>query len=53
MAAVLGMNKTDFQIIILQSTMSLNCSLLTSLLFIPHMIYESGEPWWNDADKEN
>jgi hypothetical protein len=21
------------------------------LLFIPQIIYESGEPWWNDIDK--
>jgi hypothetical protein len=25
----------------------------TSLLFIPQMIYEHGEPWWNDTDREN
>jgi hypothetical protein len=24
---------------------------LTGLLFIPQMIYESGEPRWNDIDK--
>jgi hypothetical protein len=23
----------------------------TSLLFIPQMIYEYGEPWWNDIDR--
>jgi hypothetical protein len=23
----------------------------TGLLFIPHMIYESGEPWWNDINR--
>jgi hypothetical protein len=22
-----------------------------SLLFIPQVIYEHGEPWWNDTDK--
>jgi hypothetical protein len=24
----------------------------TGLLFIPYVIYERGEPWWNDIDKE-
>jgi hypothetical protein len=24
---------------------------LTGLLFIPEMIYDSGEPWWNDTDR--
>jgi hypothetical protein len=23
----------------------------TSLLFIPQVIYEHGEPWWNDVDR--
>jgi hypothetical protein len=23
----------------------------TGLFFIPHMMYEHGEPWWNDIDK--
>jgi hypothetical protein len=25
--------------------------LLTDILFIPQMIYEYGEPWWNDIDR--
>jgi hypothetical protein len=24
---------------------------LTDVLFIPQMIYENGEPWWNDIDR--
>jgi hypothetical protein len=24
-----------------------------SLLFIPQVIYEHGEPWWNDIGREN
>jgi hypothetical protein len=24
----------------------------TGLLFIPQVIYEHGEPWWNDIDME-
>jgi hypothetical protein len=33
-------------------TMSLNCRLLTGLLFFPQMRYESGEVRWNDIDRE-
>jgi hypothetical protein len=25
---------------------------LVDILFIPQMIYEFGEPWWNDIDRE-
>jgi hypothetical protein len=24
----------------------------TGLLFIPQVIYEHGEPWWNDIDRK-
>jgi hypothetical protein len=27
--------------------------LPTPLLFIPHVIYEHGKPWWNDTDRGN
>jgi hypothetical protein len=26
---------------------------LTGLLFIPHVIYENGRPWWNDMYRVN
>jgi hypothetical protein len=32
--------------------MSLNCGHQQAyLLFIPHMMYEHGKPWWNDIDR--
>jgi hypothetical protein len=32
---------------------SMNCGHQRGLLFIPQVIHEQGEPWWNNIGREN
>jgi hypothetical protein len=32
-------------------TISLNCAHQWGIFLIPQVIYEYGEPWWNDIDR--